>query len=244
MDWTKAKTILIVALIGTNIFLVFTFGFNDSVQKVSNTKEALLSVLSNNNITLTVDVPQKQVEMPVLYIEYKAFNQDKIKALIKEKKYGVAGENFSEDDLTKVSQRFLSDSGLLNENVVLNGVVKQGIGTVVQYRNEIKGVAIEESYIYCYFENGKLLSADSYWLEAVKLSNKKSKILSATEALIIFMNQVENKDEKIIINGIELVYWLDTSTFDGEELVTDTALPAWKVVYNGNQRKHIYAYEQ
>ena len=63
MDWTKAKTILIVALIGTNIFLVFTFGFNESTQKAPNIREALVSVLSNNNITLTADIPEKQGEL-------------------------------------------------------------------------------------------------------------------------------------------------------------------------------------
>ena len=58
------------------------------------------------------------------------------------------------------------------------------------------------------------------------------------------MSQIENKEKEIVVESIELVYWLDTSSFDGEELIKDTALPAWKIVYNKNQNEHIYAYEQ
>jgi hypothetical protein len=58
------------------------------------------------------------------------------------------------------------------------------------------------------------------------------------------MSQIVKLGEDIVVERIELVYWLDTSSFDGEELIKDTALPAWKIVYNENQSEHIYAYEQ
>lgn len=244
MDWTKAKTILIVALIGTNIFLVFTFGFNGFAQKSGEIKDVLIPVLANNNITLATEIPPKQGKYPVLYLEYKAFDQGKINDLIKANGYVATSKKISEEDLVKLSDLFLSDSGLLNEHVIFASVHKQGAGMVVAYKNEINGMAIEESYIYCYFEKGELLSVDSYWLEAKSLSKKKMNVITPEEALIGFMTQVKNKEEKIVVESMELVYWLDTSTFDGEEFVTDTALPAWKIVYNGNQNKHIYAYEE
>ena len=115
---------------------------------------------------------------------------------------------------------------------------------LAKYKNEIEGVLIEESYIYLYFENGMLKSVDSYWLEAKSLGKSKKNTISASEALVIFMSQIENQEEAIVVESIELVYWLDTSSFDGEELIKDTALPAWKIVYNKNQNEHIYAYEQ
>ena len=43
----------------------------------------------------------------------------------------------------------------------------------------------------------------------------------------------ENTDEeKIYVQDISLVYWLDSSVFDTESPVTDTAFPAWKITYN------------
>lgn len=244
MDWTKAKTILIVALIVTNVFLIFTFGFNDPVQTEPASEKVLISVLAKNNITLATEVPEKQGKMPVLNIEYRVFNKEKVNESVHQGKYNGETGNDTEEELIRISNLFLKDNNLYSDYVVLEGVKKQGEGTVVKYKNEIDGISIEESYIYCYFENGKLNSVDSYWLEAKNLGDSKKNTISASEALVIFMSQIEKKDEDIVVERIELVYWLDTSSFDGEELIKDTALPSWKIVYNENQVKHIYAYEQ
>ncbi|MBK5245673.1 MAG: two-component system regulatory protein YycI [Peptostreptococcaceae bacterium] len=244
MDWTKAKTILIAALIVTNVFLVFTFGFNNPVQTEPASEKVLISVLANNNITLATEVPEKHGKMPVLNIEYRVFNKEKVNQFVHQMKYIAETGNDTEEELIRISNLFLKDNNLYSDYVVLEGVEKQGEGTVVKYKNEIDGILIEESYIYCYFENGKLDSIDSYWLEAKNLGDSKKNTISASEALVIFMSQIEKQEEDIVVNRIELVYWLDTSSFDGEELIKDTALPAWKIVYNENQSEHIYAYEQ
>ena len=244
MDWTKAKTILIVALIVTNVFLIFTYGVNNLVQTEPASEKVLISVLANNNITLATEVPEKHGKMTVLNIEYSVFDKEKVNKSIYQGKYNVEMGNDTKEELIRISDLFLKDNGLYSDYVVLQGVEKQGKGFVVKYKNEIDGITIEESYIYCYFENGKLKSIDSYWLEAKNLGDSKKNTISASEALVIFMSQIENQGEDIVIERIELVYWLDTSSFDGEELIKDTALPAWKIVYNENQSKHIYAFEQ
>ncbi len=244
MDWTKAKTILIAALIVTNVFLIFTFGFNDPVQTEPASDQVLISVLANNNITLATEVPEKHGKMPVLNIEYRVFNKEKINESIQQKIYRVKTGIKTEGEFIRISNLFLEDNNLLNDFAMVEGVEKQGEGIVVKYKNEIEGTLIEESYIYVYFENGILKSVDSYWLEAKSLGKSKKNTISASEALVIFMSQIENQEENIVIDSIELVYWLDTSSFDGEELIKDTALPAWKIIYNENKNEHIYAYEQ
>lgn len=244
MDWTKAKTIIIIALIATNIFLVFTYGFNRFGKNSEIPEDVLIKVLSNNNIELAAEIPKVKDKMPVLYIEYSAFNKEKIRSLIKDGKYKVSKGAAPDELLVDIADMFLADSGLLNENVAFESVENKGKGKLVKYRNEMKGIVVEESYIYCYFEAGELISVESYWLEPENFSKKKMDIISAADALVIFMSELPRKEEKILIEDIELVYWLDNSSFDGEELVADTALPAWKIVYNGAQKKHIYAYEQ
>jgi regulatory protein YycI of two-component signal transduction system YycFG len=244
MDWTKAKTILIVALIITNVFLVITFEFNNFLKTEPTSLETLTSVLKNNNIVLAIEVPEKHEKMPVLNIEYRVFDKKKINQAINQEKYNITDRNNTEKELIRISNLFLNDYNLLNDYVVFDEIMNQGVGTVVKYKNEIDGILIEESYIYCYFEKGKLNSVDSYWLEAKNLGKNKKNTISATEALVIFMSRNGNQEEEIVVEKIELVYWLDTSSFDGEKLIKDTALPAWKISYNGNQREHIYAYEQ
>lgn len=244
MDWTKAKTILIVALIVTNVFLIFTFWFDTPVKSEPPSKKVLIDVLANNNITLATEVPEKHDKMPVLNIEYQAFDKEKINNAINQGKYATTKNNYTDEELINISNLFLKKNNLLNEHVVLKGVEKQGAGIVVKYVNEINGILVEESYIYCYFENGKLSSVDSYWLEAKSFGVSKKNTISAAQALINFMSRYEKQGEKIVVQNIQLVYWLDTSSFDGEKLIKDTAMPAWKIVYNGNKCEHIYAYEQ
>jgi len=241
MDWTKAKTILIVALIATNLFLIFTYGFNKPGEN-ENREDVLIDVLANNNITLLTKVPERQGKLPVLYIEYSEFNKEETDALLNREIYSVVNQEMTEESLVDFSDRFLQELGLLRTNMVLDQVEIQENLQVVRYKNEIDGMPVEESYIYCTFDGGRLIGVDSYWLEAKNFSEKKMNIISASEALIFFTSQFPDNQENIQIEKIELVYWLDTSSFDGEELVKDTALPAWKISYNEDRKKYIYAY--
>lgn len=243
MDWTKAKTILIVALIATNLFLVFTYGFNRPGES-ENGKDVLIDVLAKNNITLGTKVPEKQGKLAALSIEYSGFDKVETDELLNREVYSVKDQEITEESLVVVSEGFLREIGLFRDNMVLDKVEEQGNSQVVRYKNEIDGIRIEESHVYCIFEGGRLVSVDSYWLEAKSFSDRKMNIISANEALVFFMSQFPANQKKIQIDEIELVYWLDTSSFDGEELVKDTALPAWKVVYDGDQKMYIYAYEE
>ena len=56
------------------------------------------------------------------------------------------------------------------------------------------------------------------------------------------MMQREGQEE-MYISHMEMVYWLDTETVTGETPLSDTAFPAWKIVYNGGSVSYIKAYE-
>lgn len=243
MDWTKAKTILIVALIATNLFLLFTYGWNGPEEN-ENREDVLIDVLAGNNITLGIKVPERQGKLPVLTIEYSEFNKEEAEELLENQIYSIGDQEITEENMVRVSGEFLQEMGLYRDNMVLDLVEWQDDFQVVRYKNVVEGIPVEESHVYCTFAAGRLVSVDSYWLEAKSFSEKKMNILSASEALIFFMSQFPANEENIQIEEMELVYWLDTSSFDGEELVKDTALPAWKIVYNGNLKKYIYAYEE
>ena len=75
-------------------------------------------------------------------------------------------------------------------------------------------------------------------------SKKKQRTLSARDALLVFMHTENDRvDESRIIEEIKMVYWLGESEGDGA-VIADTAIPAWKIVYNGGKTAHINAYEQ
>lgn len=243
MDWTKAKTILIIALLVTNLFLVFTYGMNKA-EETEDREELLLSVLEDRNIFLSVEIPPKPRKMPVLYIEYSGFDQEKINSLLEERTYQVKEGVVNDENLRSAADLFLRDSELQTENVVFDKIEEVDGAQVVRYKNVVDDLEVEESFIRCHFQNGSLTYVESYWLEAKDFSEKKRSVISGSEALIAFLSQKPESDAKITIDSMELVYWLDATTFDGEALVRDTALPAWKIVYNGKEEKFIYAYEQ
>ena len=82
MDWTKAKTILIIALIITDIFLIATYVQKDDNGELRNEK-ALLSVLEENQIFIGIErIPEKHEDMPTLSAEYRSVTQEEVEALI------------------------------------------------------------------------------------------------------------------------------------------------------------------
>jgi hypothetical protein len=109
------------------------------------------------------------------------------------------------------------------------------------YKNVIRNITIEKSYIILTYKNGILEDVSCEWLEMERFHNKKSKTISAAEALLLFMTQNEDK-KSIYIDSIEMIYWLDERSIDVQTAVSaDTAFPAWKIAYNGTSAAYIDA---
>ena len=80
----------------------------------------------------------------------------------------------------------------------------------------------------CTFTGEEITGFDSYWLEPGEFSAKKQETISAAAALIAYMSEKEG-DEEVHISEIELVYWVNSASYDSMEAVTDTALPTWRI---------------
>jgi hypothetical protein len=113
----------------------------------------------------------------------------------------------------------------------------------VIYKNYINEIAIEDSIIICTIRDGKIAEFERYWLNPVEVNDIEKEIISADTALIKFMSE-NTTGEKIYVHDIDLVYWLDSSAFNTEAPVTDTAFPAWKITYNRGKTQYILAWEQ
>lgn len=246
MDWTKAKSILIVALIVTNLVLIFTYTSENELFRSSDDEVAkeTIQLLERKNIYVKTEIPEKHNPMATLSVEYDDADRDLIDEKL-EQQTPVRGI-LSNEELQNMTKDFIQSCGLLTENVKFDHIRKNGEEFIVTYKNYIDKIAIEDSYINCTVKDGKITNIERYWLKPVDKGPAKKAIIPAEAALMKFMseNEVNEINEKINIEDISLVYWLDTSAFDTESPVSDTAFPAWKISYNHGKKIYILAYEQ
>ncbi len=104
MDWSKAKTLLIVAFIITNIFLGYNIHSEKSRQNEiqivdSRHLENVEQHLNDNGISLSIGIPNKVVSLPMLTVKYKNFDSDEVAKKILGK--GYSKEIFNNDGLKK-----------------------------------------------------------------------------------------------------------------------------------------------
>ncbi|MPN35901.1 hypothetical protein SDC9_183403 [bioreactor metagenome] len=92
-------------------------------------------------------------------------------------------------------------------------------------------------------KDGKITDFRRFWLDPGEMSDSEKEVIPAAAALIKFMSENAGED-KIYVQDISLVFWLDSSAFNAESPVTDTAFPAWKITYNDGKVRYVTAWEQ
>ena len=244
MDWTKAKSILIVALIVTNLVLIGTYFFQEYRFR-SNEEEmriATIKLLEDKNIFVETEIPEMHGRMPKITVQYDKINQDVIEEQLANHKTLAAGK-VTDDNLIALTTEFLEQCNLMTENVTFDTIERTGKNIRVTYKNYLNGYAIEESYIIFTVTDGRITDMKRFWLNPIEVSDTEKGAISAVAALIRFMRE-NTEEEKIHVQDISLVYWLDASAFDAESPVTDTAFPAWKITYNRGKTQYVSAWEQ
>ncbi|HAF60069.1 MAG TPA: hypothetical protein DCK81_02885 [Clostridiales bacterium UBA9856] len=243
MDWTKAKTILIIALLITNIFLLVTYTLSNSDNETSEEEllRETIALLEEKNIYVKGELPSVYQKMPVLMVQYDRLDPDFLHQKLAEQ-IPMERESRSRKEIVKRVEAFLKDCGIWSPNVILDKVEQQDNKTYVHYKNEYEGYLVEDSYIICTVENGVITEVDRFWLKPKGFGQAKKATISASAALLSLMREKDQR-EAILVEDMELVYWLNPSDYEGETAISDTALPAWKITYNDGQVKHIPAYK-
>ena len=262
MDWTKAKTILIIALIVTDIFLIATYGSKYNTEETRN-EEALAAVLEGNNIYVDAQkIPRKHRSMPALSVEYKGVAEEDIAALIESTDIRAAGG--SDEAYIEAASDFISYLGMQSEYISEAKVVRaqddgsgddssetkadksaEGGGDTVKvvFGCEVDKLKLDGSFMICTFTGEEITGFDSYWLEPGGFSAKKQETISAAAALIAYMSEKEG-DEEVHISEIELVYWVNSASYDSMEAVTDTALPTWRITFASGKPAYVEAFKR
>jgi len=244
MDWTKAKSILIVALLVTNLVLISAYFLQNNGQKNDDREmqDVTVKLLEQKNIFVNTDIPKEHPRMAKLTVRYDKMNETAVEEQLAAQK-ALPDHEPTDDELISMTTEFITKCNLMTENVTFDSIDRKGPDILVTYKNYIKGIAIEDSYIVCTVRDGKIVDFKRHWLNPVETGSIEKEVIPAGAALIKFMGE-NSANEKIYLEGISLVYWLDSSAFDAESPVTDTAFPAWKITYNNGKCRYILAWEQ
>lgn len=250
MDWTKAKSILIVALLITNCILgglyYYQYGGRDVAPETEI--EATVSLLAGNGIHVDTVIPDKVKRMPVLFVKYDRTDEEKVEEVLRDQR---ENKDFlpTERNVLKLAGEVLAHSGFTEDTLVFDSIRDEGEnGIFVLYKNVYDGIPIEKSGIVCTVKDGRVSDIQRVWLVPLAYGETKQKVIQANVALIQFMSdwvkEYEGQEpEAVHIQDIRLVYWLDSSVSPSDGVAEDTAMPAWKITYNGGLVSYISAYE-
>lgn len=253
MDWTKAKTILIVALLLTDCVLGGIFYFQYTGRDVSPKAEIedTVAILADHQIFVNTEIPEKAPRMPVLFVKYEETDVKKVSSVLSQLKRSDQFQ-MTEKNLKELCDQALKLCDFTEGTLTYDSARIDSDGVDVIYKNIYNGMPLEESGIICRVENGKVVSIGRLWLTPTGYGKTKRKVVQASDALIQFMSdwvKAKEKDEhgsipdEIHIKKIDLVYWLDTSMGPSDG-VEDTALPAWRFTYNSGLSTYINAFDQ
>ncbi len=105
MDWSKAKNILIVTFIITNIFLLYNINEDIKANKyfyeISDERlKDIVGILNDKGIEVEGEIPRDTPTLPIVTVEYETYDEDKI------------ASDFL-DSYTKISDKYISGNEML-----------------------------------------------------------------------------------------------------------------------------------
>ena len=241
MDFSKAKTILIIALIITDLFLIFTYGIDRDDSTELKNEAALISILRSNEIFVDADIPDAHDEMAVLSVEHKDISEYEINALIEDA--DIKAEEKTLEGYEEAAKEFVNYLGMMSVYAYVEetAIDETGDTASVSFACKASEFCVDGSYMICTFTGDELTGFESHWLEPRDFSDRELETISASVALLSFMS--EKEEGEIHINGIEMVYWVN-ELYETSDAVYDTALPAWRLTLEGGEVVHIEAFER
>ncbi len=267
MDWTKAKNILIIALVITNLVLIYFIvdAYSDKEDQGKILQETI-DYLEDHGVVIDIDVPEKSRRMSTLTVKYRTSDQEEVSKAL-EGLEGIEDSEPSREQVVELADAALRAVDMMSENVQLDEAIQNDDGSwTVTYKDMVDGILVDNSSIECVIANGKAVSLHWDWLEPVKFSRSKRKILPAAEALMNFrfelyrQRQAQLKEKVdagtternggtsssggisrkpiVEITGMEIVYWLNPEGVGTDvQLSEDTAYPTWKISYRKGSRE-------
>ncbi len=243
MDWGKAKSILIAALLLTNIFFLFTYMQANKVQKATLEDSNVIEVLAKRGITMDTPIPKWNNELGVLNVEYLEIPEYKIQKMLARKDgFNIskvisrgAGGVYKEDEGLKA--RYAEDArGVLEyfgvgsqEYVFTDCNISADAGRIAAelvFSARYNNITVDGLYFIFRYENSTLTNIEYKWFKTMREGNKND-VLPPEAALMRFMGDFKGDNAKV--KDIYMVYKLGASVEGNTAALSDTAIPMWNI---------------
>ena len=243
MDWPKAKNILIVALLATNLFLLWSifFSHRSDVADV-DLKEQTAAVLQENGISLYCEIPTGPEKIAVLSVFY----DDNTGIFEYDPPEGPSTPALSEETAQQAASEFLQEKGLMTDTTLFSSVTVSSFAENaydVRYENRIEDIEIEGSYMVCTVTSQGIIRMERHWLLPDQYGKNKGTLSSASAALLSFLASLPEGTQKSVTD-ISLVYKLDSPYSEISETFADTAFPAWRITTSDGDTFYASALER
>lgn len=245
MDWSKAKTYLIIAFTLTNIFLSWSI-FADKKALYSNdffVKESLHNlnlVLQKKDINLETSLPKKLPKMGLLKVQYEEIKEENYPSLFldfgdhieilsgKQIRLSIPRflEFFDTAHAQTDAQAFIHHYGLDNDFVLRNTIETEEQIHLI-YDLEYDGMFLEGSYMNLTYDKLGHLHLERTKLEVLEKSAKKKPIKTSVEAVLQASAEITPGES---IEAIDLGYYYEEYGVNSLSTTkTATALPHWRI---------------
>lgn len=240
MDWSKAKNVMIVALIFTNIFLIYACIEKYYEKSAVTDSKNFISALSQHGIVMEIKTPEAKEKLPVLSLSYSDPVGSNIKAVLKHSDFEVKNLK-DKNEYKDMANKFMENMGFSMMDFVCGNVELNETNVKVPYISTYDGYSIYTEPLYVVFKNGKISGLDGKITIGVPASKRQVSIISPEKAILIFMSEQTKNKKKTVIKDMQLVFWVNNENVDENELVLDTAFPAWRITYDDDKIDYIEA---
>ena len=243
MDWPKAKNILIIALIATNLFLLWSiFSSHQGDFQKEDLRRETEALLLENGIALSCEIPQGYKKVAVLSVLY----DDQTGSFDYTPPQNPQAPPLTEETARQTADAFLTREGLMTQTTEFFGVrpSQQIPGQyLVSYKNIFDGIEIEGCFILCTVSPEGVVHMQRQWLTPLEYGKNKGSLIPATTALLSFLSE-HPQNQPITITDISLVYKLDSPYQEISEVSADTAFPMWRITCGSGEIFYQQAFEK
>jgi regulatory protein YycI of two-component signal transduction system YycFG len=227
MDWSKAKNIILIVLVITNIFLLGAIAVKnlepeDADESIS---DYTLSILEENGITVECEVPEGIQKMHALTVSYGKYDTNIVKNAIDRAK-ALAVIERTEKGYAQAADSLVEKCGFMDDGTRRMSVKIDGDSAVVLYKNFYKDVPLEECYMTVTFTDGKITDFDRKWMEPVSEGESRTEIMSPYSALLAFMQAAEADRAAAAKNGADSLTDRAAAAKNGADSLTAGAAAA------------------
>ncbi|MFT9496497.1 two-component system regulatory protein YycI [Anaerosolibacter sp.] len=271
MDWSKAKNILIIAFIVTNVFLVITIERNlfrepNLPLPIDKTIQSVTHIMEEKGIDIQTDIPRTVTPMPVLEVEYETYEDQDISRLAPRDKdtdnrpkgkFEIVNEKvlvYTASGISKVGTKiddeksrdqaegFLEKYGFMKNDVEYWRTNFDGEDYTIVFKQKYKGNFLEDSYMKVQVtEFGAIKYFERIWLKPANLGDSKNEIISSTKALLKAIEKLSETEGPKTIVDISVGYRFDPPSMQSAK--SGTAFPVWRIALEDGKTIFIDAYE-